>query len=329
MSDNPNPVALPSAEASCLEVLRSGASIKSQVAVRVGHDLKRTNKALRRLAEKGLAVATPDSPGGRPRWRPTPRGESALISIEADHPSRHGLKRRNATPPKGSAQRLLQLLDRPRRGVDLAAELGVTQQCIHQNVVRLLARGLIRSADLARPTRIVARIDDPTPLLLLDEEKVLSAIPDEDDTTIRRLAKRLGLATERVRDAIEELIAHGLVDTSGQIGSASLFRMTATGAAHPQFRPSARRAEPPALPVRSDRVRSVLNYLAERGPTRTTRVGQDLDIAHPSMNALMQYLKRRGLVRKAGDAFGDPHEITPEGQYVRGEMIRHAGQPNG
>jgi len=326
---NPDRIVLPSTEASCLEVLRSGASIKSQVAVRIGLDLKRTNKALQRLAEKGLAVAAPDSPGGRPRWRPTPRGESALISSEPDHASRHRLKRRNAIPPKGSAQRLLQLLDRPRRGVDLAAELGVTPQCVHQNIVRLLARGLIRSADLARPTRIVARIDDPTPLLCLDEEKVLSAIPDEDDTTISKLAKRLDLATARVRDAIEVLIAQGLVDASGRIGSASLFRTTTTGVAHPQFQPSARRAEPPTLPVRSDRVRSVLNYLVERGPTRTTKVGRDLDIAAPSINGLMQYLKRRGLVRKAGDALHCPHEITPEGHYVREEMIRHAGQPNG
>jgi Mn-dependent DtxR family transcriptional regulator len=327
MLHNPNRIVLPSAEASCLEVLRSGASIKSQVAVRVGLDLKRTNAALRRLAEKGLAVAAPDSPRGRPRWQPTPRGETALISTEPDDVRR--LNRRDAMPPNGSAQRLLRLLDRPRRGVDLAAELGVSQQRVHQNIVRLLALSLIRSADLARPTRIVARIDDPTPLLRLDEEKVLSAMPDEDATTIKKLARRLGFATERVRDAIAVLIAKGLVDTSGRIGSPCLFRTTPSGAAHAQFDPSAKRAEPPSLPVKSDRVRSVLNYLVESGPTRTTKVGQDLDIALPSVNALMQYLKRRGLVRKAGDAFGDPHEITPEGRYVWEEMIRHAGQPNG
>jgi len=208
-------------------------------------------------------------------------------------------------------------------------ELGVSQQRVSQIVVRLLALGLIRSADLARPSRIVARIGDPTPLLRFDEYKVLSAIPDKDATMIKNLARRLDLATEQVRDAIAALINQGLVDTSGRIGSASLFRITPRGAAHAQRDPSAKRAEPPTLPVKSDRVRSVLSSLVERGPTRTTKVGRDLDIALSSMNALMQYLKRRRLVKKAGEAFDDPHEITPKGFYVREEMVRHAGQPIG
>lgn len=58
-------------------------------------------------------------------------------------------------------------------------------------------------------------------------------------------------------------------------------------------------------------------------------MGNDLDVDHSSMNALMQYLKRRGLVKKAGDAFHAPHEITAEGQYVRQEMNRRAGQADG
>jgi len=324
MLDSHNRIVLTWAEASCLEALRSRASVKSQVAVRAGLDLKRANAALRKLAEKGLAAAVLSSPGGRTRWQPTPRGEWALISTEPDPVPRRGPKTRNAILPNTSAHRLLQLLDRPRCGADLAVELGVSRQRIHQNIIRLLALGLIRCADLAHPTRIVARIDDATPLLRFDEERVLSAMPDEDATTIKKVAKELGLATERVRNVIAVLIGQGLVDTSGRIGGASLLRMTPSGAAHAQRDRSSRRAEPPTLPVKSDRVRLVLNYLVATGPARTATIGQDLDIARSSMNALMQYLKRRGLVKKAGKAFFAPHEVTAEGHYVRDEMNHRA-----
>lgn len=265
MSGSHIQIVLPSAEASCLEALRSGACIKSQVAARAGLDLERANRALRRLAEKGLAEAGPNAPGRPPRWQPTARGASASISAEPEQLALRGLDRGNAFRPDSSAQRLLQVLDRPRRGVDLPAELGLSKQRIHQIIVRLLALGVVRSADPARPTRIVARIDDPTPLLHLDEERVLSAMPDEDATTIRKFAKGLKLAPERVRDAIAVLIVRGLVDTCGRIGSASLFRMTPGGAAHVQRDPSARRAEPPTLPVKSERVGSVLNYPCRKG----------------------------------------------------------------
>jgi hypothetical protein len=43
----------------------------------------------------------------------------------------------------------------------------------------------------------------------------------------------------------------------------------------------------------------------------------------------MQYLKRRGLVRKAGEALNGPHEITSEGRRVLGEMMRRAGWSRG
>jgi len=138
---------------------------------------------------------------------------------------------------------------------------------VHQIIVQLLAFDLVRTADPERPTRTVARIDDPTDLLRFDEERVLSAIPDDDVTTVKSLAKRLGLTAEKARDAISVLIAQRLVEAGAWIGSATVYRTTPEGSMHAQCDPSLRRAEPPPLPVKSDRIRSVLDHLVEKGPS--------------------------------------------------------------
>jgi predicted ArsR family transcriptional regulator len=327
MARNQDWIELPRTEAACLEALRSGARIKSRVAVGAGVTLRAANRALQRLAEKGLAISTSRKPGGATRWEPTELGRHAAVAA-VDSGRRRG--RPPAAPVRSgsSTERLLQHLDRPKRLTELAMGLGISKQRVHQNIVRLLALGLVRSADPERPTRIVARVDDPTILLRAQEQRVISAFPDAVATTTGSLARRLRLPTLAVDRSIEVLISLGLVENSGEVPSGTLFKPTRAGAVHLQRDPSARRAEPPAppaLPVRSDRVRSVLDYLATNGPTRTVRVGKDLDIGHQSINALMQYLKRRGLVRKAGATPTAPHELTLEGRRVRDEMVGRIG----
>lgn len=44
------------------------------------------------------------------------------------------------------------------------------------------------------------------------------------------------------------------------------------------------------------------------------------------MNALMQYLKRKNLVKKVGDKQIAPYRLTDEGREALDEMIRFAGE---
>jgi Mn-dependent DtxR family transcriptional regulator len=78
------------------------------------------------------------------------------------------------------------------------------------------------------------------------------------------------------------------------------------------------------LKVKSDRVRSVLSYLAEQGEARIKEVRDGLAISQASMNALMQYLKRKGLVRKIRRDLSAPYELTSEGRDILREMSRRA-----
>jgi DNA-binding MarR family transcriptional regulator len=325
MQDLSGTINLPAAEAACLEALRSGDTMKSRIAIHAGIDLDRATRALRRLADKGLATAVRRSPRSPRRWRPTPRGRRVTISVVPDPKPRRAFNRGTLVQPDSSTERLLHVLNRPKRTADLPAELGISRQRVQQIITRLLAHGLLRSADPGRPTRLVARTDDPTVLLRYDEEMVLSAMPDEADTTIAKLSRALRIGTDRTKGAVAALIAQGLVETSGTMRDVTLYRRTAEGSKHPQRDRSAKRAEAPALPVKSDRVRSVLHYFCEHGPTRTAKIARDLGIVRHSMNALMQYLKRRGLARKAGDSFDAPHEITSEGRLVYDEMLRRSG----
>jgi DNA-binding IclR family transcriptional regulator len=327
MARNQDRVELPRTEAACLEALRSGAGIKSRVAVGAGVTLGAANRALQRLAGKGLAISSSTRPGGATRWEPTELGRHATI-VAVDSGRRRGRPPANSVRAGSSSERLLQQLDQPKRLIELAVEVGITKQRAHQNIVRLLALGLVRSADPERPTWIVARVGDPTILLRRQEQRVISAFPDAVATTAGSLARRLRLPTVAVDRSIEVLISLGLVEKSGEDPSDTHFKPTRAGAEHFQRNPSARRAEPPAppaLPVRSDRIRTVLDYLAANGPTRTIRIGENLDIERNSINALMQYLKRLGLVRKAGASHDAPHELTAEGRRVRDKMVSRVG----
>jgi len=80
------------------------------------------------------------------------------------------------------------------------------------------------------------------------------------------------------------------------------------------------KADLPPLPVKSDRVRLVLAHLAEHGPTRTHHIGMALGIPRAFINALMQYLNRKGLVRKSGTDLHAPHEITAVGGATLRDM---------
>jgi DNA-binding MarR family transcriptional regulator len=180
----------------------------------------------------------------------------------------------------------------------------------------------VRLGDHGKILHFVARSDDPSLLLTRDEERILSVLPDDAATTVPRLAARAHMLSRRATNVVGHLYEKGLVEEVGSSRGQTLYRLAAEGRAHFQRRASARRAEPAPLKVKSDRVRSVLSYLAERGEARIKDVRDALGISHASMNALMQYLKRRGLVRKVSHKLSAPYELTTEGRDILREMCR-------
>jgi len=211
------------------------------------------------------------------------------------------------------------------RGADLIALLGVSPQRVRQIVVRLLAHDRLRIGDPANLLLVVARSDDRSVLLVRDQERVLTALPEDATTVATGLAAVTGLSATRIQDALAALGEMGLVENAGTRRGKALYRLSSAGEEHVQRRNRARRAKPAHPVVRSDRVRDVLSYLSDHGAARIIGVRDALGIAHPSMNALMQYLKRKRLVKKVADELAAPYELTAEGQEALAEISRHAG----
>jgi DNA-binding MarR family transcriptional regulator len=310
-------IALSVSEAACLEALRSGAGRKKVlIALCASLNLDQAGKALRKLVSLGLATTD----GGR-NWNLTPRGKRADISIAPPLRTR-GQKPLTAVVPGSSAARLLALLDRPRRGAELPALLSLTRQRVHQLVVALSAFGVIRFADPNCPTFAIARTDESAALLRQDQERVLSAFPETDATTLWRVAVATKIDAIKVTALVESLSEAGLVEKSEATYRDDLYRLTAAGSGHWQRSATARRADIPTPPFRSERVRGVLSYLETRGPTRTRDIGLGLAIPQQSINALMQYLKRKNAVRTVtgGGARYAPYGLTPEGREMLATM---------
>jgi DNA-binding MarR family transcriptional regulator/biotin operon repressor len=280
---------LTSAQAACLIALRDGKDLKTEIAIQAGLDLAGTTAALAALAE--LELVTQDLTR---RWHPSRRGKACRFETVADPaPRKPGL-------PGPSGQRLLELLDRPMHGNELAEKLGVCHQRVRQLLIELSARGRVRFGDPSTPFWLVLRTEDKTPFLSRDEERVLSAIPQEyaTNTTKIRLAARMPEA--KVVPLIERLIASGLVEALHRFRSNLVYRVTSAGLQHPQRAPASRPAQAPRPPVESERVRKVLSLILDAGALRIRDVTDALGIARQSINALMQYLKRKHLVRKIG-----------------------------
>ena len=202
--------------------------------------------------------------------------------------------------------------------------LGGNARRVRQSVVRLLAHGRVRIVDPAHILNIVARSDDPSVLLTRDEDRVLSALPDEATTGLTRLAAAIHMPTTQIQDALARLCELGLVEDAATRRGKTLYRLTSAGGEHFQRRNRARRAKPALPVVKSNRVRHVLSYLSGQGEARIKDVRDALGIAPASMNALMQYLKRKRLVTKVDDEPRTPYELTDEGREALAEMIRLA-----
>ena len=293
-------------------------SEKFLVALRARLNLSQTTRALGTLASLDLATIN-----GNHTWRLTPRGKAADIMIAPAVRTR-GRPPNTEFVPGTSATRLLALLDRPRRGAELTTLLGVTRQRVHQLVVALAARGLGRLGDPNFPTFVIALKDDSSILLRQEQERVLSAFPETAATTLSKITLVTQMHRSEVDVIAESLRKAALIEKVGTATYGDLYQLTTAGSTHWQRSATARHAETPPPPFRSDRVRDVLSYLEMQGPTRTRDVGHRLGIPQPSINALMQHLKRKNAVRTQSSLRHAPHELTPDGREMLAAMKRQA-----
>jgi hypothetical protein len=81
--------------------------------------------------------------------------------------------------------------------------LGVTRQRVHQVVVALAARGLVRLGDPNFPTFVIALKDDSSILLQQKQERVLSAFPEAAATTLSKIT----LVTQMHRSEVDIIAA--------------------------------------------------------------------------------------------------------------------------
>jgi Mn-dependent DtxR family transcriptional regulator len=208
------------------------------------------------------------------------------------------------------------------RGDELAERLGITLQRVRQIVVKLHARGLVKFGDPERILDVVARTKDKSVLLSHDEARVFSAIPGAYATDVTKIRLAVLLPDESVQRILDGLVARHFVVAQEGLSDRAIYRISAAGLKHPQRQPDARLAHAPRLPVESDRVRAVLSAIRDARSLRIRDLKNALEIPHASINALMQYLKRKELVQKASQEQAAPYSLTEKGLDALAEMTR-------
>ena len=311
MSSKLQGLVLTKSQAACLIAVRHGKDSKTKIAIDAKLDLRNAATALRMLTRLGLAQQ-----GRTERWHTTGRGQTCRFKTVPDR------ARRNSDLPGPGVRRLLKLLDRPMRGHEIAEQLGLSRQRVHQLVVKLHAQGHVTFGNPDQPFWMVIRTGDKTPLLSRDEARVLSAVPRDYATTAVKIRLAVRMTETKVGQILERLTDSGFVEARTGLDGNQAYRLTATGLTHPQRGKAARNAQAPRLPVESDRVRTVLAAIDNAGSLRIKDARDALEIPHNSMNALMQYLKRKLLVQKTGSALDAPYCLTDKGYEVLAEITR-------
>jgi hypothetical protein len=141
---------LSASQADCLEAVNIGLYRKAKIALHTKRDLKTVAAAL-----EGLSRARLIRRHDKHSWRSTKYGRLCVPEVVPDP---NGRDRGRGKIVAGSAgERLLATLDQPRRGRDLARQLGISRQRLLQLVVRFYAEGRLKLGDLERPTHIIAK----------------------------------------------------------------------------------------------------------------------------------------------------------------------------
>jgi DNA-binding IclR family transcriptional regulator len=230
-----SPEALSSAQAACIRAIRSGKVTRTPIAVAAGLSLRGAANVLDALCEQGLIRR--DS-GGR-AWALTEPGLNHPMQQEPLAGTDEGSH--TAVRIGAMGRRLLELLDRPRCGPDIARELSITPSRVRALVVALMAIGKVRVGDPDRVTLVVARSDDPSVLLTYREARVLSSFP-LDETTPALVAAHCRIPLSTVTPYVCFLTDHRLVRQSGQSGRGAHYQLTESGSAHPQYRAGSKKA---------------------------------------------------------------------------------------
>jgi DNA-binding IclR family transcriptional regulator/DNA-binding MarR family transcriptional regulator len=304
-------VVLTRSQAACLFALRQGSETQPRIAVEAKLTLAKTAATLRTVARLGLAEQDSTK-----RWRATSRGRVCRFETAPDR------ARQNSGLPGPAGRRVLELLDRPMRGREIVEKLGMTPQGVRQLLIKLYAQEHVRFADPENPFWFVSRANDKTSLLSRDEERVLSVIPRDYATDASKIRLASGASEGEVHRALERLLVRRFIEVSDGPWEKRIYRITGAGLKHPQYARSARCAQALRLPVESDRIRNVLSIIMNSGEVRIKEVTNALSLPPRSMNALMQYLKRRHLVKKSGRAPNSPYSLTAEGLATLAEMTR-------
>ena len=215
---------------------------------------------------------------------------------------------------------MLELLARPIEGRTVAKTLGLSRQGAAHVLRRLHRQGHVKFADPENPSWWVLRADDDTPLLTWEHERILSALPAAYATDAVQIKRRTTISKDKIEAALQHLVSVGLAEAVGEFNSAALFRATTEGVNHRQNRPDIGVAERPHMPVYSKRVQGMLSAINDGGALRVKDVKTALGWTFPATNALIQYLKRRGLIEKSDDAFEAPYVLTAMGSLTLAEM---------
>jgi DNA-binding IclR family transcriptional regulator len=208
------------------------------------------------------------------------------------------------------------------RGTEIVEKLGITHQAVRQLLIKLHAHGHISFADPENPFWMVMRADDKTPVLSRYEERVLSVVPREYATDAIKIRIAAGVPDAEIQRILERLLVRRLVEASDGLRGNRVYRISEAGLKHPQCVQSAAPAQAPRLPVESDRVRKVLSAIFDSGELRIKDVTSTVSVPHQSINALMQYLKRKRLVKKSGSDLHSPYALTAKGIAALAEMTR-------
>jgi hypothetical protein len=90
------------------------------------------------------------------RWHATLRGKTCRFETVPDR------ARRNNGLPDPNGRRLLELLDRPMRGREIAEKLQITRQRVRELLIKLHALGCVNFGDPQAPSWIAMRAGDKT-----------------------------------------------------------------------------------------------------------------------------------------------------------------------
>jgi hypothetical protein len=299
-------VVLTRSQAACLFALRQGSETQPRIAVEAKLTLAKTAATLRTVAQLGLAEQDSTK-----RWRATSRGRVCRFETVPDRARITRPRRAARARIAGSAD--ARTRDRRKTGDDASRRSAAFDQVVCTGTCTFRRSGeplLVRVTCQRQNLLAVSRrgtpvVGDPTRLC---------------NRCLQDLAS--GASEGEAHRTLERLLVRRFIEVSDGPWEKRIYRITGAGLKHPQYARSARCAQALRLPVESDRIRNVLSIIMNSGEVRIKDVTNALSLPPRSMNALMQYLKRRHLVKKSGRAPNSPYSLTAEGLAALAEMTR-------